>query len=71
MSRALYGRTEISEIFVANPEEYDHLLDPIFLIKHKLDIWGQYIELFQVFDKNPTSTVLWIAKSWTILVDSL
>lgn len=44
MSRALYGRTEISEIFVANPEEYDHLLDQIFLIKHKLDIRGQYIE---------------------------
>lgn len=68
MSRALYGRTEISEIFVANPEEYDHLLDQIFFDQTQTRYSRS---IYRVFDKNPTSTVLWIAKSWTILVDSL
>lgn len=37
----------------------------IYLTKCKLVIWGQCVSCF-----NPTSTVLWIAKSWTILVNS-
>lgn len=48
MSRALYGRTEISEIFVANAEEYDlHLLHQNLFDQMQTSYLRSMCELFQ------------------------